>query len=84
MLMIWATATLEELMRMASSAELSRTVDGRFRARVPMNGRHDIVVLKSRAFRDWLVDGHVSAYQKLPHWRAIHSVVEALEARAGL
>src|SRR5262249_18361059 len=72
----------EALMRMASSAEVSRTAEGRFHARVPVNGRHDILLLKSRAFRDWLVDAYVNAHQKLPPRRAVHGVIEALEARA--
>ena len=47
-----------------------------------MNGRHAIIGLRSTAFRDWLVDAYLGAYQKLPPLRAIRRVREALEARA--
>ena len=51
-------------------------------ARVPVNGRHEIFGLKSTAFRDWLVDGYLNAYQKLPPQRSVQRVIEAVEAHA--
>ena len=72
----------ELLMGLASDARVFRAADGRFHARVPVNGRQAIFGLKSSAFRDWLVDGYLSAHQKLPPRRAIRRVLEALEARA--
>jgi hypothetical protein len=72
----------ELLMGLAGGARVFRAADGRFHARVPVNGREAIFRLKSSSFRDWLVDGYVSAYQKLPPKRAIQRVLEALEARA--
>jgi hypothetical protein len=72
----------ELLMRLASGARIFRAADGRFHARVPVNGRQAIFGLKSSAFRDWLIDGYLSAHQKLPPRRAIRRVLEGLEARA--
>ena len=72
----------ELLMGLAAGAQIFRAPDGRFHTRVPVNGRQAIFGLKSTAFRDWLVDGYVSAYQKLPSARAVRRVLEALEARA--
>ena len=72
----------ELLMGLAASSRLFRGADGRFHARVPVGGRHEIFGLKSTAFRDWLIAGYVSAYEQLPPQRAVRRVLEALEARA--
>jgi hypothetical protein len=73
----------EELLKeLAARAMVFRAADGRFYARVPVNGRQAIFGLKSTAFRDWLIDGYVSAHQQLPPRRVIRRVLEALEARA--
>jgi len=72
----------ELLMGLAACARLFRAADGRFHARVPVNGRHEIFGIRSTAFRDWLVDGYVSAYHRLPPQRAVNRVLEALEAHA--
>ena len=47
-----------------------------------MSGRHEILELRSAAFRDWLVDGYLSEHRKLPSRWAVGRVLEALEARA--
>jgi energy-coupling factor transporter ATP-binding protein EcfA2 len=70
------------LFALASSARFFRGADGRLHARVAVNGRHEIFRLKSTAFRDWLVDGYLSANPKLPSQRAVQNVLQALEARA--
>jgi hypothetical protein len=50
---------------------------------VTLNGRQAISGLKSRTFRDWLIDGYLSAHhQKLPPRRAVRRALEGLEARA--
>ena len=72
----------ELLMGLASGARVFRAADGRFHAQVPVAGRQAIFGLKSGAFRDWLIDGYLSAHQKLPPRRAIRRVLEGLEARA--
>jgi hypothetical protein len=61
---------------------LFRGADGRFHARVAVNGRYEVYGLKSSAFRDWLTDAYVSAYQAMPPQRAMYSVLRTLEARA--
>ena len=55
----------ELLMGLAAGVRIFRAGDGRFHARVPVNGRHEILGLKSMAFRDWLIDAYFSAHQKL-------------------
>jgi hypothetical protein len=72
----------ELLMALTTGAQVFRAADGRFHARVPVNGRQAIFGLKSTAFRDWLIDGFMGAHQKLPPRRAIRRVIEGLEARA--
>ena len=72
----------ELLMGLATGLRVFRAGDGRFHVRVPVNARHEILGLRSNAFRDWLVDAYVSAYQKLPPQAAVNRVLEALEARA--
>jgi hypothetical protein len=76
------TRAVEMLMGLASGAFVFRAADGRFHARVPVAGRQAIFGLKSSAFRDWLIDGYLSAQQKLPPRRAVRRVLEGLEARA--
>jgi hypothetical protein len=71
----------ELLMALASGARVFRAADGRFHARVPLNGRQAIFGLKSSAFRDWLIDGYLSAHEKLPPRRAIRRVLESNELR---
>ena len=51
-------------MGLASGARVFRAADGRFHARVPVNGRQAIFGLKSSGFRDWLVDRYLSAATK--------------------
>jgi hypothetical protein len=70
------------LMGLAAAARIFRAADGRFHARVPLQGRTELIGLRSSALRDWLVDRYVSAYRKLPPTRAVQRVLEALEARA--
>jgi hypothetical protein len=76
------TRASESLRGLVACARLFRGADDRFHARVPVNGRHEILGLKTSEFRDWLVDGYVSAYHALPPQRAVHRVLEALEAYA--
>ena len=76
-----ATRPVERLMRLALSAQFFRGADGRFHARVPSKNQHEVVGLKSTAFRDWLLDAYVSAHQQLPPRRAVDGLVGALEAR---
>src|SRR5271157_5448275 len=72
----------ELLLHAARCARFFRSADGRFLARVPVNGREEIFGLRSSAFRDWLVDGYLNEHGKLPTQRAVNSVLQALEARA--
>ena len=78
-----ANASGELLFGLAAGARLFRAADGRFHARVPVNGRHEILGLRSSAFRDWLIDGYRSAYQKLPPERAVQRVIECSKRALG-
>jgi hypothetical protein len=72
----------QALMELAEGVRLFRAADGRFHARVQAGGRHEVFGLRSSAFRDWLVDAYVSAFQKLPPLRTVNRVLEAIVARA--
>jgi hypothetical protein len=76
------TRSAELLMGLVEGARIFRAADGRFHARVAIEGQNELIGLRSKAFRDWLVDRYVSAYRKLPPSRAVQRVLEAVEARA--
>ena len=70
------------LTRLASSARLFRSADGRFCAQVPVGDRLEIYGLRSAGFRDWLIDGYMTDQPEPPSSWAIRRVVGMLEARA--
>ncbi len=74
--------SLQVLLRLASCARFFRSADGRFFAQVPVGSRHEIYGLKSTAFRDWLIEGHVVDCGEIPSQWTIRRVLIALEARA--
>jgi hypothetical protein len=73
---------VQVLSRIASSARLLRSADGRFCAQVPVGDRSEIYGLKSAGFRDWLIDGYLVDQPEPPSSWAIRRVVGMLEARA--
>ena len=75
-------SSVQVLSRLASSARLFRSADGRFCAQVPVGDRLEIYGLKSAAFRDWLIDGYLIDQPEPPSSWAIRRVVGMLEARA--
>jgi DNA-binding transcriptional ArsR family regulator len=70
------------LSRIASSARLFRSADGRFCAQVPLGERREIFGLRSPGFRDWLIDGYFAEQAEPPSSWAIRRVIGLLEARA--
>jgi energy-coupling factor transporter ATP-binding protein EcfA2 len=74
--------SMQVLSRLASSARLFRSADGRFCAQVPVGDRLEIYGLKSAGFRDWLIDGFLIDQPEPPSSWAIRRVVGMLEARA--
>jgi hypothetical protein len=75
-------SSVQVLSRLASSAKLFRSADGRFCAQVPVGDRLEIYGLKSAAFRDWLIDGFLIDQPEPPSNWATRRVVGMLEARA--
>ena len=75
-------SAVQVLARLAASARLFRSADGRFCAQVPVGDRLEIYQLKSAAFRDWLIDGYLLDQPEPPSNWAIRRVVGMLEARA--
>ena len=73
---------LQVLFRLALTARLYRSADGRLHARVPVGDRYEIYGLNSPGFRDWLVDAYFADRQEPPSQWAILRVVSVLEARA--
>ena len=70
------------LKRLISSVQLHRAADGRVFAEVPAGDRHDTYELRSRGFRDWLVDGYFHDRGYPPSSGAINGFIGVLEARA--
>ena len=75
-------SSVQVLSRLASHAQLFRSADGRFCARVPVGDRLEIYGLKSAGFRDWLIDGFLIYQPEPPSSWAIRRVVGMLEAKA--
>jgi hypothetical protein len=73
---------VDSLMLLAQAAHAFRSPDGRFHVQVPLNERHDVLALRSRAFRNWLVDLYRTQHGEVPSTFAIGQVLGALEARA--
>jgi hypothetical protein len=55
-----AEKTVDVLLRLASSAQMYRSSDGRLHAQVPVGDPLEMYRLKSAGFRDWLIDGYFS------------------------
>jgi hypothetical protein len=77
-----AEKTVDILLRLASSARMYRSPDGRLHAQVPVGDRLEMYGLKSAGFRDWLIDGYFSYRGEPASPWAIRRVVSVLEARA--
>ena len=76
------TIVVESLLGRTSGARVFRSTDGRFLARVPVEGRQKILGLKSSAFHDWLVAEYLSESNEVPSESAVRQVLRVLEARA--
>jgi len=72
----------ETLLRVASTARYFRSMDGRFHARVPVEGRHETFALKSPEFRDWIIERYRAERSDLPPLNAVARVIRAVAARA--
>jgi hypothetical protein len=59
-----AEKTVDVLLRLAYSARMYRSPDGRLHAQVPVGDRLEMYGLKSAGFRDWLIDGYFSDYAR--------------------
>jgi len=70
------------LRQLAATARLLRSSDGRFYAQVPIGGRRETYLVKSAAFRDYLVDTYFRQCRELPSDWAIRRVLGALQAAA--
>jgi len=75
-------APIEVLRRLTKTVRLLRSTDGRFYAQVQAGGRPEIYLLKSAAFRDWLIDGYLRTGREIPSDWLIRRVLRALEATA--
>ena len=73
---------VDQLLRITAGARFFRSIEGHFHARVPVNGRQEILGLRSAMFRDWLVGGYLKEHRKLPFQGSIGRVLQALEASA--
>jgi hypothetical protein len=77
-----AETGLEVLWRLASEAQLFRSADGRFHARVKIGGRDEFYALKSAGFRDWLTKAYFADRRQPPSHSSIQRVIAVLEAEA--
>jgi hypothetical protein len=72
------------LERLAGTARYYRAEDGRLHARVPVENRHEVYALKSKEFREWLVDAYRLEQSEFPPERTVVRVLSSLETRARL
>jgi hypothetical protein len=72
---------VETLVRLASTARLYRSTDGRLHARVSVGDREEMYRLDSSRFRDWLSQVYFVERRDLPSLSAIRRVVSLLETR---
>jgi hypothetical protein len=70
------------LLRLASTARIRRSADGRLHARVPVGDRHETFGLKSAGMRNWLTDAYFKQCGQPPSLWAIQRVISVLEATA--
>jgi hypothetical protein len=77
-----AESAVKALQRLASSARLYRSADGRLHARVPVGDRYEVYGLNSPGFRNWLTEVYFVDRGEPPSQWAIRRVVSLLEARA--
>ena len=73
---------VDRLLSITAGAQFFRSIEGHFHARVPVNGRQEILGLRSAVFRDWLVGAYLKEHRKLPCQRSVGRVLQALEASA--
>ncbi len=73
---------VKELMSLTATASLFRSTDGCFYAKVSAGRRRETLMIRSSAFRDWLIDGYYRACGDLASDWAIRRVRAALEAIA--
>jgi hypothetical protein len=73
---------IQALLQIASAARIFRSADGGLLVRVPVGDRREVFSLRSRGFREWLIDGYFAAWSAPPKMSAISGVISVLEARA--
>jgi hypothetical protein len=74
-------SSLQVLMRLASLARVFRSAEGRLFAQVPVDSRYEIHGMKSKAFREWLVNSYVADRGKIPAPAVVRHVLSTLEAQ---
>jgi hypothetical protein len=77
-----AETAIDVLWRLASAAQLFRSGDGRFHARVNIGGRDEAFSLRSAGFRDWLTTTYFSERRQPPPHSSLQRVIALLEAEA--
>ena len=73
---------VKALLRLAETAAFLRSADGCFYAQVTVGGRPEVYGLRSRPFRDWLIDGYFRACGDIPSDWSMRRVLAKLEATA--
>ena len=75
-------SVVDGLLRVALAASVFRSADGQFHVRVPLKNRHEIIPLKSTAFRNWLIESFRSQGGELPTDWAFRRALWGIQARA--
>jgi len=73
---------VKALLRLTETAGFSRSTDGGFYAHGSVGSRRETHVLRSAAFRDWLIDGYFRTWREIPSDWSMRRVLGALEATA--
>jgi len=70
------------LIELAAEAELLHTAQDEGYARVAVNGHHEIWILRSKGFRQWLLREFYRTHGKPPGAQALQDAIGVLEAKA--
>ena len=73
---------VKALLRLTETAVFLRSTDGCFYAKFTVGGRPEIYGLRSRPFRDWLINRYFHARQEIPSDWSMRRVLAKLEASA--
>jgi hypothetical protein len=75
-------AQVDQLIRLASDAEMFHVPDSEAYATFPVNGHHETWRIRDRAFNDWLVHRYFRETGRVPNAQAMNDALRFLQCRS--